>query len=89
MGFPGAQPPMDCLYINAQEVPHVGNKGQDEAAQHEALRSQFVTLIVERGADGHPRLVLEGASMAASGFEPGDTVEAIIQPDLVSILRLD
>lgn len=54
-----------------------------------ALRSQFVTLIVERGADGHPRLVLEGASMAASGFGPGDTVEAIIQPDLVSILRLD
>lgn len=54
-----------------------------------SLRSQFVTLIVERGADGNPRLVLEGAPMAASGFEPGDAVEAIIQPDLISLLRLD
>lgn len=52
-------------------------------------RSRFVTLAVEAGEDGGPRLVLEGAALAASGFRPGETVEAIIQPGLISILRFD
>lgn len=64
-------------------------RDQTKQRNTRALRSQFLTLMVERGSDGKPRLVLEGVSMTASGFEPGDSVEAIIQPDLISILRLD
>lgn len=50
-------------------------------------RSRVVTLIVERGEDGTARLVLEGAYMATTGFVPGDRVDAIVQPDLISILH--
>lgn len=58
-------------------------------SQKPVLRSQFVTLTVERSEQGTPRLVLDGAYMLSSGFEPGDTIEAIIQPSLISILQLD
>lgn len=51
------------------------------------LSSQFVTLTVERSKEGLPRLVLDGPYMAVSGFVPGDTIEAIIQPSLISILH--
>lgn len=57
--------------------------------EQRALRSQFVTLTVERNKQGSPRLVLDGPYMAVSGFEPGDTIEAIIQPNLISILNTD
>lgn len=57
--------------------------------EQRVLRSQFVTLTVEQGKDGAPRIVLEGAYMHVSGFNPGDTVEAIIQPNLISILNTD
>ena len=58
-------------------------------AERPVMRSQFVTLTVERSEQGTPRLVLDGAYMLSSGFEPGDTIEAIIQPNLISILQLD
>lgn len=53
------------------------------------LRSRIVAVNVETGMDGHARIVLEGPSMGATGFQPGDRVEAIIQPELISILRVE
>lgn len=50
-------------------------------------RSRVVTLVVERGENGGARLVLEGSYMAATGFVPGDRVDAIVQPELISILH--
>lgn len=53
------------------------------------IQSRFVNLTVEAGKDGKPRLVLEGPYMEIAGFEVGESVDAIIQKGLISLLRLD
>ncbi len=53
------------------------------------IRSRFVTLTVEKAEDGGPRIILEGDYLRVSGFMPGESIDAIIQPDLISLLRLD
>lgn len=53
------------------------------------LRSSVVAVTVERGADGHARVVLEGPYLDATGFAPGDRLDAIVQAELISILRVE
>lgn len=53
------------------------------------LRSRFITITVEQSASGRARIVLEGPYMDIAGFEPGEHIDAIIQPDLISLLRVD
>lgn len=53
------------------------------------IHSRFITVTVEEGEDGKPRLVLEGPYMEIAGFRIGESVDAIIQEDLISLLRLD
>lgn len=59
------------------------------AADARTLRSRIVTLTVEKGEDGVARIVLDGAFMSATGFLPGDRLDAIVQPELISILRVE
>ncbi|HEX7030155.1 MAG TPA: hypothetical protein VF254_06130 [Gammaproteobacteria bacterium] len=59
------------------------------AVDPRTVRSRVVTLTVEQGEDGMARLVLEGNYMSATGFAPGDRVEAIVQPELISILNVE
>lgn len=57
--------------------------------QGRSIRSRFITLTVEAGRDGKPRLILEGPYMEIASFEIGESVDVIIQKDLISLLRLD
>lgn len=66
----------------------------NEAKEHNGtpartLRSRFLTLTVEADENGRPRIVMQGEPMENSGFAPGETIEAIVQPGLISILRGD
>ncbi|HEX6928966.1 MAG TPA: hypothetical protein VF267_06930 [Gammaproteobacteria bacterium] len=63
------------------------NNVENKTFDSPSLRTRVVTLVVEQGPDGAARLVLEGAYMSATGFAPGDHVEAIVQPELISILH--
>ncbi|HEX7047411.1 MAG TPA: hypothetical protein VF275_07555 [Gammaproteobacteria bacterium] len=63
------------------------NREEKAAIDPRSIHSRIVTLTVEQGEDGAPRLVLEGDYMSATGFTPGDRVEAIVQPELISILN--
>ncbi len=65
------------------------NEAGKRAIGMQPLPSRIVSLIVEQGADGNARIVLEGAYMRATGFQPGDRLDAIVQPELVSILRVE
>ena len=51
-----------------------------------STRSSLVSLKVEPGESGYGRIVLDGIYMGATGFRPGDDVEAVVQPGLISIL---
>jgi hypothetical protein len=53
------------------------------------LHTRIVTLTVEKGEDGSARIVLDGAFMSATGFLPGDRLDAVVQPELISILRVE
>lgn len=64
-------------------------ENKQKAGRSPLLRSSVVRLTVEPGTAGHVRIILDGAYMASTGFEPGDTVEALLQDDLISILRAD
>ncbi|HEX6929182.1 MAG TPA: hypothetical protein VF267_08030 [Gammaproteobacteria bacterium] len=60
---------------------------EENAVKSRSVDSRVVTLTVEQGEDGLARLVLEGAYMSTTGFVPGDHVDAIVQPELISILH--
>lgn len=66
------------------------NEKPEQNLRHaRGIQSRFITLKVEAGKDGKPRLTLEGPYMEIAGFEIGESVDAIIQRDLISLLRLD
>ncbi|MBW3566546.1 MAG: hypothetical protein KY410_01080 [Proteobacteria bacterium] len=58
-------------------------------SREQASRSRLVTLTVELGESGYGRIILDGAYMGSTGFHPGDSVEAIVQSGLISILGAD
>ena len=62
---------------------------EQEADRGARLHSSVVTLQVQADEKGRPRIVLEGIYMTATGFKPGDVVEAVVQPELISILRAE
>lgn len=63
------------------------NREEKTAVDPRSIHSRIVILTVEQGENGMARLVLEGNYMSATGFTPGDQVEAIVQPELISILN--
>lgn len=54
-----------------------------------SLRSSVVALTVERGANGHTRVVLEGPCLDVTGFVPGDRLDAIVHSELITILPVE
>lgn len=62
------------------------DRDKKDTTQGQQLHSRLVTLTVQPSPDGYGRIVLDGVYMGSSGFRPGDVVEAIVQPGLISIL---
>lgn len=62
---------------------------EQNGAPGRALRSRFITITVEADERGKPRIIMQGDPLENSGFAPGEVIEAIVQPGLISILRGD
>lgn len=62
---------------------------EQNGTQTRPLRSRFMTITVEADEHGKPCIVMRGDSLENAGFVPGENIEAIVQPGLISILRTD